>query len=65
MQKNVKLHYGAFANYLRLKKHPKHKIMNKAEIVRQKMDWRTTSNVVDCGVSAMRHMETYIGDIAG
>ena len=38
--------------------------MSKAEIFRQKMDWRTTSNVVDCGGFAMRHMETYMGDIA-
>ncbi|MFS7968196.1 hypothetical protein Hanom_Chr09g00794651 [Helianthus anomalus] len=39
--------------------------MKKAEVVRQKMDWRTTSNVVDCGVFTMRHLETYMGDIAG
>ncbi|MFS8024994.1 hypothetical protein Hanom_Chr16g01469831 [Helianthus anomalus] len=38
--------------------------MKSTEIFRQKMDWRTTSNVVDCGIFAMRHMETYMGVIA-
>lgn len=30
-------------------------------IERLKMPWRNTSNKVDCGVYAMRHMETYMG----
>ncbi|MFS7912024.1 hypothetical protein Hanom_Chr02g00124981 [Helianthus anomalus] len=29
------------------------------------MDWRTESNVIDCGIFAMRHMETYMGQLAG
>ncbi|MFS8017410.1 hypothetical protein Hanom_Chr15g01380041 [Helianthus anomalus] len=29
------------------------------------MEWRTTSNMVDCGIFAMRHMETYMGQIVG
>ncbi|MFS7902758.1 hypothetical protein Hanom_Chr01g00015031 [Helianthus anomalus] len=41
------------------------KIMKSAPAVRQKMDWRTTSNVIDCGIFAMRYMETYMGQIAG
>ncbi|MFS7914879.1 putative Ulp1 protease family catalytic domain, papain-like cysteine peptidase superfamily [Helianthus anomalus] len=57
--------HTAFANYLRLKKHLKHKIMKWAPVVKQKMEWRTTPNVVDCGIFTMRHMETYMGHIVG
>ncbi|MFS7999390.1 putative papain-like cysteine peptidase superfamily [Helianthus anomalus] len=63
--KNVKLQHDTFANYLRLKKHLKDKIMKSAPVVRQKMELRTKSNVVDCGVFAMRYMETYMEQIAG
>ncbi|MFS8021353.1 putative papain-like cysteine peptidase superfamily [Helianthus anomalus] len=41
--KNVKLQHDAFANYLRIKKHPMAKIMKSAPIVRQNMDWGTVS----------------------
>ncbi|KAF5769442.1 putative papain-like cysteine peptidase superfamily [Helianthus annuus] len=63
--KNVKLQQDAFANYLRIKKHPMAKIMKSTPIVRQKMDWRTESNGIGCGIFAMRHMETYMGQMTG
>ncbi|MFS8005420.1 hypothetical protein Hanom_Chr13g01237141 [Helianthus anomalus] len=63
--KNVKLQHDAFANYLRIKNTQMAKIMKSAPVVRQKMDWRTTSNVFDCQKFAMRHMETYMGQVAG
>ncbi|KVH99484.1 hypothetical protein Ccrd_022282 [Cynara cardunculus var. scolymus] len=28
-----------------------------------RMDWQTQNNFDDCGVFAMRHMETYMGDV--
>ncbi|MFS8026999.1 hypothetical protein Hanom_Chr16g01493281 [Helianthus anomalus] len=40
------------------------KIMKTTPIDRQKMDWRTKSNGIDCGILAMRHMEMYIGQLA-
>ncbi|MFS7966949.1 hypothetical protein Hanom_Chr09g00780011 [Helianthus anomalus] len=39
------------------------RILKSAPVVRQQMDWRTTSNVIDCGIFAMRHMETYMGQM--
>ncbi|KVH92035.1 Peptidase C48, SUMO/Sentrin/Ubl1 [Cynara cardunculus var. scolymus] len=30
---------------------------------RLRMDWQTQNNFDDCGVFAMRHMETYMGDV--
>ncbi|MFS8034678.1 hypothetical protein Hanom_Chr17g01584001 [Helianthus anomalus] len=48
--KNVKLQHDAFANYLCVKKHPIATIMVSAPVVRQQMDWRTTSNVIDYGI---------------
>ncbi|MFS7992681.1 hypothetical protein Hanom_Chr12g01085181 [Helianthus anomalus] len=39
------------------------KIMVEEPSVRQTMEWRTTSNVIDCGIFAMRHMETYMGSM--
>ncbi|WOG93108.1 hypothetical protein DCAR_0312389 [Daucus carota subsp. sativus] len=32
------------------------------EITRLQMKWRTTNNSIDCGIFAMRHMETYKGN---
>ncbi|MFS8022892.1 hypothetical protein Hanom_Chr16g01444861 [Helianthus anomalus] len=59
--KNVKLQQHTFANYLLVQKHPNAMIMKEAPIVIQKMDGRTTSNVIDCAIFTMRHMETYMG----
>ncbi|XP_021975378.1 uncharacterized protein LOC110870509 [Helianthus annuus] len=39
--------------------------IQKASIMRQKMDRRTMSNKVDCGIFTMRHMETYVGQMSG
>ncbi|MFS7929734.1 hypothetical protein Hanom_Chr04g00335991 [Helianthus anomalus] len=64
MQK-CELQQEAFANYLLIQKHPMVMIMKSASIVRQKMDWMTESNGIDCGIFAMRHMETYMGQMAG
>ncbi|MFS7930496.1 putative papain-like cysteine peptidase superfamily [Helianthus anomalus] len=63
--KNMKLQQNAFTNYLLIQKHPMAKIMKSAPIVRQKMDCRTESNGIDCGIFAMRHMEMYMGQLAG
>ncbi|MFS7927511.1 hypothetical protein Hanom_Chr04g00309981 [Helianthus anomalus] len=61
----MELQQDAFANYLCIKKHPMAEIMKSVPIVRQKMDWRTNSNGIDYGVFAIRHMETYMGQMAG
>ncbi|MFS7904587.1 putative Ulp1 protease family catalytic domain, papain-like cysteine peptidase superfamily [Helianthus anomalus] len=63
--KNVKLQHDTFANYLHIRKYLMDRIMASAPVVRQKMDWRTTSNVIDCGIFAMRRMKTYMGQIVG
>jgi len=55
------LQRDAFGDYLIAIEHPNGKKVKKAKIVRLKMEWRTKSNNVDCGVFAMRHMKTYKG----
>ncbi|MFS7948453.1 hypothetical protein Hanom_Chr06g00560191 [Helianthus anomalus] len=63
--KNVKLQQDTFANYLRIQKHPMANTMKSVPIVRQKMDRRTKSNGIDCGIFSMRHMEAYMGQFTG
>ena len=36
--------------------------LHNVPIVRLEMKWRTLHNKLDCGVFAMRHMETYKGN---
>ena len=37
-------------------------MLHEAAIVRLQMKWRTENNVLDCGIFAMNHMETYMGN---
>lgn len=55
MQKSI------IIDYLKMVLHPKSEIMEKKDIEIMKMDWRTETNVIDCAVFTMRHMETYMG----
>jgi len=50
-----------FAAYLKSEGHPAAAKVSKSRLVRLEMPWRTLSNVVDCGVFLMRHMETFKG----
>ncbi|KAJ9540989.1 hypothetical protein OSB04_027495 [Centaurea solstitialis] len=36
--------------------------LDKAKPQREQMNWRTTTNNVDCTIFMMRHMETYMGE---
>ena len=47
--------------YLETIHHPAAQQIQVATINRLKMKWRTKSNGIDCGIFAMRHMETYYG----
>ena len=48
--------------YLESINHPIAQQILVSPINRLKMRWRTTRNGADCGVFAMRHMETYYGN---
>ncbi|GKB99499.1 hypothetical protein Tco_0985636 [Tanacetum coccineum] len=50
--------------YLCDNQHPKHDVVAKVRARIPKLKWRTTTNHVDCGVFAMIHMESYIGEPA-
>ncbi|CAI9300606.1 unnamed protein product [Lactuca saligna] len=52
-----------FVKYFKEINHPRANAISKESIKPQrlKMSWRTVKNKVDCGVFAMRHMETYMG----
>ncbi|PWA52864.1 hypothetical protein CTI12_AA450410 [Artemisia annua] len=50
-----------FCDYLKKKHHPKFQIMRFCKPSILKMAWRTRRNENDCGIFAMRHMETYNG----
>ncbi|KAK1424715.1 hypothetical protein QVD17_20052 [Tagetes erecta] len=54
----------AFVGYLDSISHPKATKMKQTVIDRLKMNWRTTTNVIDCGIFTMRHMETFMGQEA-
>ncbi|KVI06841.1 Peptidase C48, SUMO/Sentrin/Ubl1, partial [Cynara cardunculus var. scolymus] len=53
--------HSLFCNYLREVHHPKAYEMLQLQPEIVDMDWRTKKNFVDCGVFAMRHMETFFG----
>ncbi|KAJ9559981.1 hypothetical protein OSB04_005141 [Centaurea solstitialis] len=36
--------------------------LDKAKPQREQMNWRTTTNNVDCTIFMMRHLETYMGE---
>lgn len=52
-----------FVRYFKEINHPRANAISKESIKPQRleMSWRTVKNKVDCGVFAMRHMETYMG----
>lgn len=52
-----------FFMYLNEISHPKVDIISNVKVLpkRLEMAWRTVDNKCDCGVFAMRHMETYAG----
>ncbi|CAI9285881.1 unnamed protein product [Lactuca saligna] len=52
-----------FVRYFEEINHPRANAISKESIKPQRleMSWRTVKNKVDCGVFAMRHMETYMG----
>ncbi|CAI9283923.1 unnamed protein product [Lactuca saligna] len=52
-----------FVRYFKAINHPRANAISKECIKPQRleMSWRTVKNKVDCGVFAMRHMETYMG----
>ncbi|KVH88430.1 Peptidase C48, SUMO/Sentrin/Ubl1 [Cynara cardunculus var. scolymus] len=43
--------------------HPTGRELDEIGQQRLRMDWQTQNNFDDCGVFAMRHMETYMGDV--
>ena len=45
--------------YLEGVEHLKHEILKRLKAVRLKMSWRSSTNVTDCGIFCMRHMESY------
>lgn len=47
--------------YMRSKDHRRVFDIEKLEPQRLVMKWQTEDNYVDCGIFAMRHMETYFG----
>nr|KAJ0215009.1 hypothetical protein LSAT_V11C300129960 [Lactuca sativa] len=52
-----------FVRYLKEINHPRANAISKESIKPQRLEmtWRTIKNKVDCGIFAMRHMETYMG----
>lgn len=52
-----------FFMYLEEISHPKAKIISNEKVIpkRLEMAWRTVENKCDCGIFAMRYMETYAG----
>ncbi|PWA88119.1 hypothetical protein CTI12_AA123170 [Artemisia annua] len=53
-----------FSRYLSYFKHPKHASVAKVKPRCPKLKWRTQMNHIDCGVFAMIHMESYMGQAA-
>ncbi|MFS8026599.1 putative Ulp1 protease family catalytic domain, papain-like cysteine peptidase superfamily [Helianthus anomalus] len=51
-----------FVKYLRSIRHPKSLEFDRVIPRRVEIEWATIGNSVDCGVFAMRHMETWFGE---
>ncbi|KAJ0489482.1 putative papain-like cysteine peptidase superfamily [Helianthus annuus] len=51
-----------FIKYLRYVRHPKCLEFEPVIPKRLEIEWATVGNSVDCGVFAMRHMETWFGE---
>ena len=52
-----------FLKYLKNAQHPNVAILKDAMVSLVEMQWRTDYNIHDSGVFAMRHMETYNGNL--
>ena len=50
-----------FAVYMRAMKHVNAEAIDKAELRKPEFAWETDNRPNDCGIFAMRHMESYIG----
>ena len=59
--KIFKLQKEIVCDYLEVEYPTMHPKMSPLEPEIMKMSWQTEKNFVDCGVFAMRHMETYTG----
>nr|GMD48528.1 uncharacterized protein LOC109149952 [Ipomoea batatas] len=54
-----------FVTYLEKMKQPlRAAIVSNFKPTRMRMSWRDTTNKVDCAIYAMRHMETYMGEVS-
>ncbi|PWA63495.1 hypothetical protein CTI12_AA353530 [Artemisia annua] len=42
--------------------YPHFKALDDYKVANVKMSWQTNNNYVDCGIFAMRYMETYLGN---
>ncbi|PWA49120.1 hypothetical protein CTI12_AA484170 [Artemisia annua] len=51
-----------FIKYLKDNGYPHFKELDDYKVTNVKMSWQTSNNYVDCGIFAMRHMETYSGN---
>ena len=59
---NLMLQRYLFLKFLRQYGHPHCKGLEESRVYNLKMSWQTKNNYVDCGIFAMRHMETYSGN---
>ncbi|PWA96131.1 hypothetical protein CTI12_AA041350 [Artemisia annua] len=59
-KKLVNLRYQ-FIKFLKDNGHPNYQELNSYKVGNMKMPWQTKNNFIDCGIFAMRHMETYSG----
>ncbi|PWA52673.1 hypothetical protein CTI12_AA451070 [Artemisia annua] len=60
-KKLVHLRY-LFLKFLKQNGYPHIEALNNYKVANVKMPWQTNNNYVDCGIFAMRHMETYLGN---
>ncbi|PWA51704.1 hypothetical protein CTI12_AA459710 [Artemisia annua] len=59
-KKLVNLRYQ-FIKFLKDNGHRNYQALNSYKVGNMKMPWQTKHNFIDCGIFAMRHMETYSG----
>ena len=58
---NLLLQRFQFIKFLKDNGHPNYQALNNYKVDRIKLPWETKNNFIDCGIFAMRHMETYSG----
>lgn len=59
---NLLLQRYLFIKYLKDNGYPHFKELAECRVTNVKMSWQTNNNYIDCGIFAMRHMETYSGN---